>query len=105
MHAQELHAGCRWINGPAFLSQPEEFWPQPPEDPGNDDDNLHQPYVLTNVWFESFQSTRPIFDTLSSCSFSKIRCDEATSSQITIRATIMKEMNMFATFSKKNSGS
>ena len=27
LHAAELHPQCRWLNGPAFLSQREEFWP------------------------------------------------------------------------------
>jgi hypothetical protein len=27
LHAAELHPECRWLNGPAFLSQREEFWP------------------------------------------------------------------------------
>ena len=29
LHALDIRPSSRWLNGPAFLSQPEGFWPQP----------------------------------------------------------------------------
>ena len=58
LNACDLHSECRWLNRPAFLSQPEEFWPlsdstQTDEDGDKPDD--------TTAWTNAISTTSSHF--------------------------------------------
>ncbi|XP_071479017.1 uncharacterized protein [Diadema antillarum] len=48
LQAREMTSDCRWICGPEFLQKPQECWPQPPTDLGENDDLAASGEVLND---------------------------------------------------------